>query len=69
MVVPLVGGLVDTTDPSEPWRLVDAAGESVMSVTAYFQELQAAGRSTSTLRSYGLDLLRWFRFLWAWSRW
>ena len=65
MVVPLVGGLVDTTDPSEPWRLVDADGESVMSVTAYFQELQAAGRSTSTLRSYGLDLLRWFRFLWA----
>jgi len=29
-------------------------------------------RSASTLRSYGLDLLRWFRFLWAigvpWSR-
>jgi integrase len=31
----------------------------------YFRELQAAGRSAATLRSYGMDLLRWFRFLWA----
>ena len=34
--------------------------------------LQAAGRSELTIRSYGMDLLRWFRFLWAigvpWSR-
>ena len=34
-------------------------------VTAYFRDLQAAGRSAATLRSYGMDLLRWFRFLWA----
>ncbi len=31
-----------------------------------------AGRSASTLRSYGMDLLRWFRFIWAidvdWNR-
>lgn len=63
--VPLVGGLVGTGDPVEPWRLVDTAGEPVVAVTAFFQELQAAGRSPATLRSYGLDLLRWFRFLWA----
>lgn len=31
----------------------------------FFRDLQAAGRSASTLRSYGMDLLRWFRFLWA----
>ena len=27
--------------------------------------LQAAGRAELTVRSYGMDLLRWFRFLWA----
>ena len=31
----------------------------------YFRDLRAAGRSSATLRGYGLDLLRWFRFLWA----
>jgi site-specific recombinase XerD len=34
-------------------------------VAAFLRDLQAAGRSPATLRSYGLDLLRWFRFLWA----
>ncbi len=41
-------------------------------MSAYFRDLQAIGRSTATIRSYGLDLLRWFRFLWAigiaWNR-
>src|SRR5881394_3771631 len=31
----------------------------------YFRDLQAAGRTEATVRSYGNDLLRWFRFLWA----
>jgi site-specific recombinase XerD len=37
----------------------------VTAVTAYFRDLLAAGRSAATVRSYGMDLLRWFRFLWA----
>lgn len=37
----------------------------VAAVGAYFGELQPAGRSTATQRSYGMALLRWFRFLWA----
>ena len=37
----------------------------VEAVSAYFRDLQAAGRSEATVRSYGMDLLRWFRFLWA----
>ncbi|WP_072947477.1 tyrosine-type recombinase/integrase [Rhodococcus koreensis] len=61
--VELVGSLVSTGDPWEPFRLVDACGEPVGAVTAYLAELQAAGRSTATQRSYGMDLLRWFRFL------
>jgi integrase len=72
MVVPQVGRLAETGDVCDPYRLVDGAGVVVEAVTEYFRDLQAAGRSTATLRSYGLDLLRWFRFLWAigipWSR-
>ena len=38
---------------------------AVVPVTAFLQELQAAGRSAATQRSYAMDLLRWFRFAWA----
>lgn len=31
----------------------------------YFAEMQAAQRPAKTIRSYGMDLLRWYRFLWA----
>jgi site-specific recombinase XerD len=65
MVVPQVGRLAETGDAYDPYRLVDRDGAVVQAVTEYFRDLQAAGRSTATLRSYGLDLLRWFRFLWA----
>jgi site-specific recombinase XerD len=60
-----VGQLVDSGDAYDPYRLVDGEGAVVEAVAEYFRDLQAAGRSTATLRSYGLDLLRWFRFLWA----
>jgi len=65
MVVPQTGRLAETGDVSDPYRLVDDRGMVVEAVSEYFRDLQAAGRSTATLRSYGLDLLRWFRFLWA----
>lgn len=59
-------------DVWEPFRLVDGGGAVVVPVRDYLRDLQAAGRSSATARSYGLDLLRWFRFLWAidvaWSR-
>src|SRR6266496_6331368 len=64
-VVPQVGRLVATGEVEEPYRLLDAGGVAVQPVTVFFCDLQAAGRSAATLRSYGLDLLRWFRFLWA----
>ena len=65
LVVPQAGRVVATDDAWEPYRLVDADGIAVESVAAYLRDLQAAGRSAATARSYGLDLLRWFRFLWA----
>jgi site-specific recombinase XerD len=63
--VPLAGRLVATGNRWEPYRLVDADGVVVDPVGAYFGHLQAAGRAELTVRSYGMDLLRWFRFLWA----
>lgn len=65
LVVAQVGRVVGTGDPWEPYRLVDADGVVVEPVAAYLRDLQAADRSAATARSYGLDLLRWFRFLWA----
>ncbi|MFE9328756.1 site-specific integrase [Nocardia sp. NPDC052278] len=65
LVVPAAGALVTTDDRWEPYRLVDREGAAVEGVASFFRELQAAGRSRATVRSYGLDLLRWFRFLWA----
>lgn len=63
--VPLVGELVTTDDPWEPYRLVDAPGAPVEGAAAFLRDLQAAGRPATTARSYAMDLLRWFRFLWA----
>jgi site-specific recombinase XerC len=65
LVVRRVGSVVATEDPWEPYRLLGPSGEPVAAVAAYFGELQAAGRSVPTQRSYGVALLRWFRFLWA----
>jgi site-specific recombinase XerD len=65
LVVAQSGALIATGDRLEPFRLVDGAGAVVGTVAEFFCDLQAAGRADATLRSYGLDLLRWFRFLWA----
>jgi len=64
LVVPRIGGLVETgTTTGEPYRLLDAAGAVVEPVGVFFRELLAGGRSVATVRSYGMDLLRWWRFL------
>ena len=65
LVVPLAGAVEATGDPAGPYRLTDGRGTVVVAVSEFFGELQAAGRSALTMRSYGMDLLRWFRFLWA----
>jgi hypothetical protein len=65
LLIPPVGSLRGTGDPWEPYQLLDPAGEVVQPVAAYLRDLQAAGRAAATQRSYGMDLLRWFRFCWA----
>jgi integrase len=63
--LPEVGRLVETDELQEPYRLLDPAGLPVVPVAVFFAELQAASRPVTTVRSYGMDLLRWYRFLWA----
>jgi integrase len=65
LVVLPAGFLQATGGPWDPYRLIDPSGEVVEPVAVYLRDLQAAGRSASTQRSYGMDLLRWFRFSWA----
>src|SRR5881628_1653291 len=65
LVVPVAGSVVVVDDVWEPVRLLDASGSVVAAARAFLQDLQAAGRSMATQRSYAMDLLRWFRFGWA----
>lgn len=65
LVVPRCGAVVATGEVFEPFRLVDGTGIVVGPAAVFLRDLQACGRSASTLRSYGMDLLRWFRFVWA----
>ena len=63
LVVLQQGSLEATGDPFEPYRLEDADGVVIAPVAAYLRDLRACGRPATTQRSYGMDLLRWFRFL------
>lgn len=65
LTVPAAGELAATGDRYEPCRLLDPGGAVVEPAAAFFRDLLAAGRSEATVRSYGMDLLRWFRFIWA----
>jgi site-specific recombinase XerD len=65
LVVLQQGSLEATGDPFEPYRLEDADGVVIAPVAAYLRDLRACGRPAATQRSYGMDLLRWFRFLQA----
>lgn len=60
-----MGSLAATGSKWEPYRLLDSMGRPVAAAASFFADLLAAGRSEATVRSYGMDLLRWFRFLWA----
>ncbi|MFJ1547690.1 hypothetical protein [Streptomyces sp. NPDC088246] len=65
LAVPRLGRLVETGERYEPYRLVDGDGVAVEPVAVFFQELLAAGKAAATVRSYGMDLLWWWRFLLA----
>lgn len=62
LVVPAVGA-VASIDAAPGTVLLDATGEPVDEVSEFFATMLACGASFSSLRSYGLALLRWWRFL------
>ncbi|MER8062606.1 MULTISPECIES: tyrosine-type recombinase/integrase [unclassified Streptomyces] len=64
-VLPEFGRLLETGDPWEPFKVLDPAGRPVEPTVLYLKELMARDSSPLTPRSYGMDLLRWFRFLWV----
>jgi site-specific recombinase XerD len=63
LVVSRTGRLVTTGDAQEPYRVVGPGGEIVEPVSDFLRDLLASGKSGSMLRSYSVDLLRWWRFL------
>jgi site-specific recombinase XerD len=65
LVVLCVGRLEKTGDSWGPYRLLDADGSVVTPAAEFLAELQAQDNSASTLRSYGNDLLLWWRWLTA----
>ncbi len=52
-----------TGDAREPYRVVGPDGAVVEPVSVFLRDLLASGKSELTLRSYSVDLLRWWRFL------
>jgi site-specific recombinase XerD len=63
LVVTRAGRLECTGDEREPYRLIGADGRVAEPVMVFLRDLRAAGKSVATLRSYAVDLLRWWRFL------
>jgi hypothetical protein len=62
-VLPEIGELQATGDPWEPCQLLDPFGRPIQPAAVYFKDLMAADSSPLTPRSYGMDLLRWWRYL------
>ena len=62
LAVPVVGAVV-AIDEVPGTALLDASGRPVVVVADFFRGMLASGASVSSLRSYGLALLRWWRFL------
>lgn len=62
LVVPAIGAVAEI-DAAPGTVLLDATGEPVEEVSEFFATMLACGASVSSLRSYGLALLRWWRFL------
>lgn len=63
LVVARSGAVRPTREADLPWVVLDGAGLAIEPVSDFLRELLACGNGASSCRSYGYDLLRWFRFL------
>ena len=57
------GDVVATEHKSLPFKLVDCGGAEVEPVCRFLRDIALSGRSPLTVRSYAMDLLRWWRLL------
>jgi integrase len=57
------GAVVAGGVPSLPFLVVDGAGAEIEPVSRYLRDLALSDRSPLTVRSYAMDLLRWWRLL------
>ncbi|GAA3607724.1 hypothetical protein GCM10022419_110850 [Nonomuraea rosea] len=48
---------------AQPYRLMDRSGTGLEVANAYLLDLKARGHPNTTLYSYSMALMRWFRFL------
>lgn len=58
-----VWGSVVASEGAAPWLVVDGLGDQVEPVALFLRDLAARDRSASSIRSYAMALLRWWRFL------
>jgi hypothetical protein len=63
--IPRVGMVHDGPNASLPYLVLDAHGQDLLEVSDFLRHLVASDFSPSSVRSYALALLRWYRFLWA----
>ena len=62
--VPPIGAVVAGSTLLMPYVVVDGAGAGIDVVNRYLRDRMLGDVSPLTCRSYGYDLLRWFRLLW-----
>lgn len=60
---PRVGEVRETDDLLLPYLVVDDAGEEIEAFSAFLRNMMLGDASPLTCRSYGHDLLRWWRLL------
>jgi integrase len=63
IVVRRAGALVTTPEATVPYAVTDADGTEVDAFAGYLRHVTAGDFSGLSIRSYGLALLRWLRFL------
>lgn len=63
--LPRIGAVREGSSPSLPFVVVDGAEREVEPVSRYLRDLHLGDVSALTCRSYGYDLLRLYRLLWA----
>lgn len=63
IVLPAFGCVRPGETASMAWAVVDASGREIEPISAFLVDLSLSDISPLTLRSYGFDLLRWWRLL------